>query len=180
MNALWGHLGEWLLWPAWGWALYVAWSRARIHTMKALTVIDGDTFEMLSRNGKRYRIRLKDCDCPEIGQPMGEEIRAVVHGLIHGKWVQVTLFGRDRYHRHIGSVRLPDNRNLCSVLLKEGLAYPLPGRIGWSSLGARLSRKGVWGVWFRKAPWQASTRRKGLWGWVARRRAASKRRKSRR
>lgn len=149
----------------------VLWSGARFisgfwwRRMKMLTVIDGDTFVMMSANGNKFRVRLAGVDCPELHQPLGPEARDYVKSLGHAQWVQVRLIGRDRYRRHLGYVKI-GAKDLGRALIQAGLAYPLEkGPLGYrfSSMGARLRMKGIHrpDQWFRKKPWQA--RRTGNW-----------------
>lgn len=175
-------LGALLFVPAWLFAVYVWLTRARPREMKVLVVIDGDTFEMLDRKGRKYRLRLRDCDCPEMSQSLGPEVQQAVQELIQGRWLPVRLYGRDVYRRHVGQVRLPSGENLCTYLVRTGLAYPLTRWLSVRALPSRVRRQGVWGVWFAAAPWNAASRRKGvwrIWGWWSYRLAAARRKKKR-
>lgn len=144
-----------------GFAALVVWRTATVRRLKVITVIDGDTFMAVSQQGKRYKLRLYGCDCPEVGQRYAHEASQAVKDLVGGKWVKVRLRGRDRYRRHLASVRTPGGADLCKELLKQGLAFPLPGKFSWAAAGARLRRKGVWSGFFNASkPWEASTRQR--------------------
>lgn len=174
-----GHLVELAYLLAWAVAGGVLLRQSRRRSCKVLTVIDGDTFEMLDRSGSKHRVRLLNCDCPEIGQPLGVEIREQVAQWMKGEWVWVSFRGRDKYRRRLAHVWLPDGRHLANTLLSAGLAFPVPGAGGLRSWPARITRKGLWGQSRIQAPWAAATRKKGLFGWWARRRAHNLRKSAR-
>lgn len=174
-----GHLAEVLYLLAWAAASGVLLRQSRRRECKVLTVIDGDTFELLDKKGDKHRVRLLDCDCPEIGQPMGVEIREQVSTWMKGSWVWVSFRGRDRYRRRLAHVWLPDGRHLANTLVAEGLAFPMPGGWGIRAWPARILRRGLWGKSRIQAPWASATRRRGLVGWWARRRARALRKSAR-
>jgi len=157
-----------LLYTAWGVAALVTWRMWGLRRLKIITVMDGDTFMGMDAKGKKYKLRLSGCDCPEIGQPLADEATKAVRDWIQGEWVVVRLSGRDKYQRYVASVTLPDGRDLARALLKAGLAYPLPGTWGLSSMPARLARRGLWGRWRKVMPWESPSRRKGAVGWLFR------------
>lgn len=130
--------------------------------MKIITVIDGDTYIGLDRRGVRRRLRIKNADCPELGQKDGLLAKHFVHRFISKRRVRVRLVGRDRYGRHLAHLNV-EGEDLAHALVKEGLAYPL-GRgwsLKWVGWMARLQRKGVHGRWGAAKPWEHRTR--GRW-----------------
>lgn len=152
-----------LLWPSalnspWAWAalamaLAWCWSR-RKRRMKVVTVIDGDTVAAVDTRGKKYRLRLRGIDCPEIGQSLGAEARQALIDLVAKQWVYVRLHGRDRYRRHVADVWAPDGTLTQAALVRAGLAHVLDGnwRLQWLQWPARLQLKGVH-AWGQKKPW---------------------------
>lgn len=180
MTWLVGHASELLNWGAWlfAWASVVRHINKR--QMKVLVVIDGDTFDMLDRKGRRHRVRLQGVDCPEIGQPFGMEVRATVDAWLKGKWVTLRLTGRDKYRRRLAHIWLPDGSLLSRRLLWQGLAHPLPGTWSIGAWVARLRRRGIWSAFFVAKPWASATRKRGLFGWWARKKARALLRPSRR
>ena len=78
-------------------------------------VRDGDTIEVSGRP-----IRFAKLDCPELGTPDGRRAGKLMQELVSGKTVSCALTGRKSYDRWIGSCRLPDGRDLSSVLVKTG------------------------------------------------------------
>jgi endonuclease YncB( thermonuclease family) len=76
-----------------------------------VSVTDGDTLSAVV-NGVPEKIRLTGIDCPEGGQPFGSEATQMTKQLALEKAVRVTEVGRDKFHRLLGEVVLPDGRML--------------------------------------------------------------------
>jgi endonuclease YncB( thermonuclease family) len=71
--------------------------------VKVTYVKDGDSVIVCSRT-ETYEIRLDSIDCPEDGQPWGENARAGLIKLIGGKWLRVEPHGLDPYGRTLATV----------------------------------------------------------------------------
>jgi endonuclease YncB( thermonuclease family) len=115
---------------------------------KVVAVLDGDTLEVMHQ-GRAERVRLRGIDCPEKGQAFGRRARQFTAGLVMGQEVTVETAGRDRYGRTLGTVILPDGRNLSHALVRAGLAwrhryYSLDGSLGQMEAEARAARRGLW------------------------------------
>ncbi len=91
-------------------------------TWSVVSVIDGDTIEVL-HNNKAERIRLSGIDCPEKGQAYGKRAKQAASDLAFGKDVTVQTHGHDKYTRTIGEVLLPDGMNLNQELVKQGWCW---------------------------------------------------------
>ena len=89
------------------------------HAGNAITVLDGDTVEVL-QNNRAVRIRLNGIDCPEKGQAYGQRAKQAASGLVFGKEVTLQTYGLDKYGRTIANVLLPDGTNVNYTLVKEG------------------------------------------------------------
>ena len=61
-------------------------------TGQVVGVIDGDTIEIL-HNGKAQRIRLQGIDCPEKGQPYGNNAKHATSDLVFARSVLVESHG---------------------------------------------------------------------------------------
>lgn len=159
-----------------GCSLCLAWTLTRNKRLKILAVIDGDTFEAVSQRGRRYRLRLKGCDCPEMDQDHGAAAASMARELLDQKWVDVRFFGKDKYRRHLVRIKA-DGKDVCEQLLGAGLAYPLPGQFSTAAILARFDRRGVWRSGFSKRPWEARSRNRSSFSWFLRRahRALTKR-----
>jgi micrococcal nuclease len=126
-------------------------------------VVDGDTIDIDIPDGNysHTRIRLLGIDTPETKDPrtgpmyFGKEASDFATKLAFGK--QVTVFldkdrkPRDKYHRLLAYIQLPDGTFLNEVLLNEGYAYAyLPFKHGlfnkYKQLEsvARSQKKGLW------------------------------------
>jgi len=126
-------------------------------------VVDGDTIDIDIPDGsyRHTRIRLLGIDTPETKDPrtgpmyFGKEASDFTTKLALGK--QVTVFldkdrkSRDKYHRLLAYIQLPDGTFLNEVLLNEGYAYAyLPFKHGlfnkYKQLEsvARSQKKGLW------------------------------------
>lgn len=81
-----------------------------------LSVSDGDTLSAIV-NGIPEKIRLTGIDCPERDQPFANESTQLTKQLVLEKAVRVTEIGRDKWHRLLGEVVLPDGRMLNQELV---------------------------------------------------------------
>jgi len=69
-------------------------------------VIDGDTIEIVDAGGIRTRVRLRDVDAPEIGEPGSQAMKEQLEARLLGNRVFVTPHARDAYGRLIADVEL--------------------------------------------------------------------------
>jgi endonuclease YncB( thermonuclease family) len=91
-------------------------------TGQVVGVFDGDTLDVL-HNGQAERIRLNGIDCPEKRQVNGKRAKHAASDLAFGKEVTIQTHGRDKYHRTIADVNLPDGRNLNLELVRDGWCW---------------------------------------------------------
>lgn len=78
-------------------------------------VRDGDTIEVSGRP-----IRFADLDCAETGTYRGRRAGARMRAIVSGKTLSCRLTGDKSYDRWIGACRLPDGRNLATVMVRTG------------------------------------------------------------
>ncbi len=125
---------------------------------KVISVHDGDTITILSGTTK-YKIRLFGVDCPELGQPFGQNARQFTAGLVFGKTVKVFYSSKDRYRRYLGTVHLPNGKILNRELVANGMAWHYaqysddPITIGLQ-VKAKAKKLGLWRDSNAIAPWQ--------------------------
>ena len=132
-------------------------------------ISDGDTLTV-TQNGEAVKVRVYGIDCPEKGQPHGEEATAFVAALLPvGSVVMVEPVERDRYGRLVGIVTLPDGSNLSETLVAQGLAWVSDKYCkreecaAWWRLmeGAENARAGLWaGEPVPPWEWRRHTRRR--------------------
>ena len=91
-------------------------------TGKVIKVIDGDTIDVLTDDNDTIRIRLHGIDCPERGQPFGNNATQALKDSILGNVVKVVSHGQDRYERTIGEI-YHDGTQINRSLVAVGLAW---------------------------------------------------------
>jgi endonuclease YncB( thermonuclease family) len=144
------------------------WWPRRPRQGRVVSVVDGDTLDVVLERGRKVRVRLVGVDAPELDQPLGREALHFLQQLVGRRQVTVRLVGRDRYRRRLGFVQ-HDGADVSEALLRNGMAWPCASRhlAGWSALRYRLAaheallaQRGVQraGASKRK-PWQAASRR---------------------
>jgi len=122
-------------------------------------VPDGDTLTL--EGGQK--IRLCGIDAPEKVQPLGDESREFLQGLVQGKQVIVIPVESDRYGRLVAEVLIPGSPEVSvqEELLKAGMAYAHPqfidrcwnGEVFESAEAIAIEqRQGVWAGDYQR-PW---------------------------
>lgn len=129
----------------------------RWRDMRLITIIDGDTYVGLDEKGRKWKLRLKHVDCPELSQRNGPQAKHFVHLATGRKYVRVKLCGRDRYRRHLALVSV-EGEDLGLALVRKGLGYPTENsfRLRLAYAGAWVSRTGVHSGFGQKKPWQSN------------------------
>jgi len=87
-----------------------------------ISVLDGDTIDVLDDAKTTYRIRLKGIDAPENGQAFGNASRENLATLVARKNVTVEWQKLDRYRRIVGKVML-NGDDICLEQIRSGLAW---------------------------------------------------------
>ena len=124
-----------------------------------LSVSDGDTLSAVV-NGIPEKIRLTGIYCPQQDQPFGSEATQRANKLALEKAVRVTEVGRDKFHRLLGEVVLPDGRMLNHELVREGFCWwyrkyaPEDTVLEGLEKYAREERKGLWADSKPVPPWE--------------------------
>lgn len=127
-------------------------------TGKVTYVSDGDTFHLITSEGKKIKVRVADIDCPEKSQAYGLEAKAFVLGEIKHKQVELLVKDTDRYGRKIAFVKY-DGKDLSEQLLKNGYAWHYKKYSNLASLAvlelfARSAKLGLWKESNVLAPWE--------------------------
>jgi endonuclease YncB( thermonuclease family) len=106
-------------------------------TFLVARVIDGDTLDLETPDGKnvRTRVRLWGVDTPETVHPdrsvehFGPEASAFSRELAQGRYVRIELdhrSTRDKYGRLLAYIHLPDGRMLNRLIVEQGYGYADP------------------------------------------------------
>ncbi len=128
-------------------------------TGEVVGVLDGDTIEVL-HNGKAERIRLYGIDCPEKGQPFGNNAKQATSALVFAQRVTLEIHGKDKYRRILAEVLLADGSNVNHALVKDGWCWwyrkYAPGDTELERLeqDAREAKIGLWADPEPIPPWE--------------------------
>jgi endonuclease YncB( thermonuclease family) len=135
---------------------------AQKHRGKVVSVADGDTFTLLTKEKKQIKVRLHGIDCPEKRQDYGTKAKQFTSEAVFNKWITVEQTDIDRYGRVIAIVPI-EGTTLNEMLLRNGLAWhycKYDRQEYWHYLqdSAKSVKVGLWeipGV----APWEYRKRR---------------------
>ena len=95
-------------------------------TARVVRVVDGDTFDLLTVEKNRSRVRLAEIDAPEMSQPYGKESRQLVAGLVLRQPVAFRLTALDKRGRMIGRTTVGTGTSVVdvsAVLVQRGAAW---------------------------------------------------------
>lgn len=122
---------------------------------KVVSVVDGNTLEVISTEEETYRIVLAGIDCPEPGQPYAEEAKRFLENAILRKSIDVKLLGKDRWGNYLGEIIT--EVEVSAELVKRGLAWcnekNAPESLKALEEQAREQRIGLWQEENPTAPW---------------------------
>jgi endonuclease YncB( thermonuclease family) len=128
-------------------------------------ISDGDTITVITDNKKEYKIRLAHIDCPEKGQPFGNNAKKFTSDFCFGKRITVQHQGkRDRNGRVIGIVFNEAGQELNRALVEAGLAWHYKKYSDDDSYDAlerqaREAKRGLWADEDPMPPWEWRKRR---------------------
>lgn len=124
---------------------------------RVVAVQDGDTLTVLV-NRRQLKVRLKDIDAPELGQPFGRNSRQSLSDLCFGKIAAIEVGGRDRYKRAIAQVTCAGT-DANAEQVRRGYAWTYTRFARRDSplftveSEARAARRGLWTDPAPVAPW---------------------------
>ncbi|MFZ4428246.1 MAG: thermonuclease family protein [Saprospiraceae bacterium] len=131
---------------------------------KVIGIMDGDTFDLL-RGTEKLRVRLEGIDCPEKGQPFGNNAKQALSSLCFGQQVRVEFKSKDRYGRALARAYLSDGRCINEEMLRIGMAWHFKrysDDARWARMEdvARRSKVGLWADARPVAPWDWRSQRR--------------------
>ena len=135
---------------------------------KVIKIFDGDTYELLTADNQRFRIRMEGIDAPEGGMPFYRVSKNYLTELCAGKMVEIKIKEKDHYGRYVAFTFLEDGRELSHEMVKAGLAWHYKQYNDDQSLAdleieAREAKRGLWRDKNPMAPWTArKLRRQGV------------------
>jgi endonuclease YncB( thermonuclease family) len=115
---------------------------------KVVSVIDGNTLEVIDANKETHKIMLAGIDSPELQQDFGDKAKTLLEKLTLKKNVVITFVGKDRWGNYLAEVLVEGKVDPRIALLKEGLAWtaernPLPA-LEEHRTKAQENGKGLW------------------------------------
>jgi micrococcal nuclease len=126
-------------------------------TGKVISVIDGNTLEILSSANETHKVMLAGIDSPELQQEFGDKARKFLEKITLDKNVTVKMVGKDRWGNYLAEVVVEGKFDPRVELLKEGLAWtaernPLP-ELEVYRTKAQEKGKGLWKQNDPTPPW---------------------------
>ena len=133
---------------------------------EVLSVHDGDSITARRAGAKQekpHKVRIYGIDCPELGQPFGEEARELAKQVLDGKTVEIVPAQKGKsYKREVGGIVLvSDMIVIQDALVSAGLAWvddrfcKLPVCDLWRlhQREAKAARRGLWADEGAMPPW---------------------------
>jgi endonuclease YncB( thermonuclease family) len=90
---------------------------------KVVSVVDGNTVEVVTDNNETMTIILAEIDSPELTQEFGTEAKDFLQKLVLKKEVVVQLTGKDRKGNNLGIILIKGKTDARIALLQQGLAW---------------------------------------------------------
>ena len=121
-------------------------------------IIDGDTFDLLTKEKNTIRIRMNGIDCPERKQDFYKVSKDALAAYIFKKEVKLINTGRDRNKRTIAIV-FCNEENINLAMIRNGYAwhykkYSTDSSFAKAEKQARTAKKGLWQMDNPVAPWE--------------------------
>ncbi len=95
---------------------------AHILTGKVVSVTDGDTIKILTKDKTLYKIRLNGIDAPERSQAFGKKSKYNLSSLVAGRIADIHYEKEDRYGRILGTVYV-DKQDANLKQIEDGYAW---------------------------------------------------------
>ncbi|MGZ8539905.1 MAG: thermonuclease family protein [Chitinophagaceae bacterium] len=123
-----------------------------------IKIIDGDTFDLLTKSKHTMRVRMNGIDCPERRQDFYKVSKDALAEYIYKKEVRVVTTGHDRNKRTIALVYC-NEENINLAMIQNGYAwhykkYSVDSVFAKAESQARMAKKGLWKINQPVPPWE--------------------------
>lgn len=92
-------------------------------TGKIISILDGDTYDLLIKDNKTLRVRIEGIDAPEKGMSFYRVSKNYLSKLCFEKNVRLEIMGKDIHERTLAFSYLDDGTELSHEMVKQGLAW---------------------------------------------------------
>lgn len=125
---------------------------------EVVSIIDGDTYDLLVNGNQTIRIRMEGIDAPERGMPFYKKAKNYLGDLCFEQEITVKITGKDKYKRILAYSYLNDGRELGQEMIKAGLAWHYKKYNSNKTLSkleqeAKDNKRGLWIYENPMAPW---------------------------
>lgn len=124
---------------------------------KVVSVIDGNTIELVTNDSESYKILLYGIDSPELGQDYGDKAQKFLQKIVLDKTVNVKIQGKDRWGNRLGIILIDGKIDPRLKLLEAGLAWTAErnpiDELESIKEKARENGKGLWKEKDPTPPW---------------------------
>ncbi len=132
---------------------------------EVITIIDGDTYDLLTEEKQIIRIRMEGIDAPERGMAFYRVAKNYLGELCMGKTIRIIKVDTDRYGRVLAWSYLPNGHELGHEMIRAGMAwhfkkYNSDEDLAKLEIEARAARIGLWRDVNPVAPWEHRTQQR--------------------
>ncbi|MDZ4713893.1 MAG: thermonuclease family protein [Cytophagales bacterium] len=118
---------------------------------KVVSVLDGNTVEVLTTEGERRRILLHGIDSPDSGQNFSEPAKALLQKLVYEKEITLIIHGKDRKGNPLGELQVAGKPDPRRELIRQGLAWTTETIADFESVKESARKQGI-GLWSEENP----------------------------
>ena len=126
---------------------------------RVVHIVDGDTYDLLTDENEKIRVRMEGIDTPERGMPYYRVAKDYLGELCRDKLVMLVGSEKDRYGRTLGYSYLEDGTELGEAMIAAGMAwhfkkYNDSDKLAELEIDARSKRLGLWKDENPMPPWE--------------------------
>ena len=118
---------------------------------KVVSVLDGNTVQVLTLEGERHKILLYGIDSPDSGQNFSDHAKTLLSKLVLNRDITLVMRGKDRWGNRIGEIQIAGAHDPSSELVREGLAWTTEPNPEWELLKEHARNQGI-GLWSDEHP----------------------------